>query len=98
VRGLATVSVQKIARMLLRRPPDGRLREQLFWLVDIVFDCKSSDDAALSSQAQIVEEALGSLGDYLETGNTDALEVATARVEEFARLIRSKIAAHVAEG
>ncbi|MEK7705241.1 MAG: hypothetical protein AAB426_09800 [Myxococcota bacterium] len=84
--------------MLLRRPPDGRLREQLFWLVDIVFACKSSEDVDLAGQASLVEEALGNLGDYLETGDTDALEVATKRVEQFARLIRSKVTMLLAEG
>lgn len=82
--------------MLLRRPPEGRLREQLFWLVDVVYACKSSDDDALASQARLVEEALGNLGDYLETGNVDALELAGARVEEFARVVRAKVTAAAA--
>lgn len=84
--------------MLLRRPPEGRLREQLFWLVDIVFACKSSDDKDLVEQASLVEQALADLGDYLETGDSEALDLAAARVEEFARLIRNKVSALLAEG
>ena len=78
--------------MLLRRPPEGRLREQLFWLVDIVFACKASGDPELSTQAELVEEALGNLGDYLETGDNVALDVASARVEQFAHIIKDKMA------
>ena len=53
---MVAASIEKVARMLTRRPPDGRLREQLFWLVDIVYACKSSGDKALFGQAQLVEQ------------------------------------------
>ena len=36
-QGGAAVAVEKISRMLHRRPPQGRFREQLFWLVDIIY-------------------------------------------------------------
>jgi hypothetical protein len=77
--------------MLDRRPPDGRLREQLFWLVDIVYACKASGDGVLAEQAQLVEDALGNLGTYLETGDTEALDHATVRVQEFARVVNTKV-------
>ena len=76
---------ERIARMLERRPPQGRFRDQLFWLVDVVYACKASGDGELLRHARLVEEALGSLGQYLETGDTVALDQATSRVEQFAR-------------
>jgi hypothetical protein len=82
------ISLDKIARMLHRRPPQGRFREQLFWLVDLIYACKSSGDNALAAEAQLVEDALGLLGEFLETGDRDALERATARVEQFANAVR----------
>ena len=88
------MSVDKIARMLRRRPPPGRFREQLFWLVDIVYACKASNDQALSEQAQLVEDALGRLGEYIETGEEGALDDASARVEQFARMVKEAVAAN----
>jgi hypothetical protein len=81
------MSVDKISRMLQRRPPSGRLREQLFWLVDLIFACKASGDAQLAAEARLVEDALGAMGEYLETGNEDALQNASARVEQFATTV-----------
>jgi hypothetical protein len=92
------LSVERIARMLHRRPPQGRFREQLFWLVDLVYACKSSGEAMLVEQARLVEDALGSLGEYLETGNSEALTEASARVEEFAREVKRVVAEHEASG
>lgn len=85
------MAVDKIARMLNRRPPPGRFREQLFWLVDIVYACKSSGDDVLVAQAQLVEEALGRLGEFIETGEKTALDDASARVEEFARVVTNAV-------
>jgi len=68
-------------------------REQLFWLVDLIYACKSSGDNALAAEAQVVEDALGSLGEYLETGDTVSLSRATTRVEHFARLVKAAVAA-----
>lgn len=78
--------------MLMRRPPQGRFREQLFWLVDIIYACKSSGDAGLVAEAEAVEDALGRLGEYLETGDTRALDDATAHVEKFARSVKAAVA------
>ena len=85
--------VEKVARMLHRRPPRGRFREQLFWLVDIVYACKSSGDELLAEEARLVEGALGRLGEYLETGDTAALDDATLQVEQFARVVTAAVAA-----
>jgi hypothetical protein len=85
------MSVEKISRMLDRRPPSGRLREQLFWLVDLVFACKASGDQRLASEARLVEDALGAMGEYLETGNSDALRDSSARVEQFARAVMQAV-------
>ncbi|MEM6532933.1 MAG: hypothetical protein AAF654_09925 [Myxococcota bacterium] len=84
-------SVEKISRMLRRRPPPGRFREQLFWLVDIVYACKASDDESLAAEATLVEEALGQLGEYIETGDEMALEEASKRVEQFGRKVRAAV-------
>ncbi|MCK5688512.1 hypothetical protein KAI87_04535 [Myxococcota bacterium] len=78
--------------MLSRRPPAGRFREQLFWLVDIIYACKSSDHIILAGEAGLVEDALGSLGEFLETGDMAALELATSRVEKFAAVVNAVVA------
>ena len=85
------MNVEKIARMLHRRPPQGRFREQLFWLVDIVYACKSSGDKLLAQEARLVEDALGRLGEYLETGDAAALDDATTQVEQFARVVTAAV-------
>jgi hypothetical protein len=85
------MALDKIARMLERRPPDSRFREQLFWLVDLVYACKASGDARLSDNAGLVEAALGRLGEFLETGEMSALTEASARVEEFARAVKQAL-------
>ena len=77
--------------MLQRRPPLGRFRDQLFWLVDLIFTCKSSGNRALAAEAQLVEDALGELGQFLETGNPDSLNNAMRRVEQFARQVRMTV-------
>jgi len=87
------MSVEKIARMLHRRPPHGRFREQLFWLVDIVYACKSSGNPLLADEARLVEDALGRLGEYLETGDHAALDDATLQVEQFARVVTAAVSA-----
>ncbi len=85
------MSLAKVARMLERRPPDSRFREQLFWLVDLVYACKSSGDAELMKHARLVEEALGNLGEFMETGASELLTQASARVEDFARVVKAAI-------
>ena len=91
------MTVDKISRMLRRRPPQGKFREQLFWLVDLIYACKSSGDNALSAEAQLVEDALGQLGEFMETGDQEALRQATARVEQFALQVKAAVAAEEKE-
>ena len=91
------MALGKIARMLERRPPDSRFREQLFWLVDLVYACKASGDARLSEHARLVEDALGRLGEFLQTGEMSALNEASARVEEFAHVVKAAVAAQSKE-
>ncbi len=85
------MSLAKIARMLERRPPEGRFREQLFWLVDLVYACKSSGDAQLMMHARLVEDALGNLGEFMQTGASETLALASARVETFARVVKAAV-------
>jgi hypothetical protein len=85
------MSLDKIARMLHRRPPFGRFREQLFWLVDLVYACKSSGVAELVEQARLVEDALGALGEYLETGSEAALGEVSTRLEQFAVVVKRAV-------
>ena len=85
------MSVDRIVQVLRRRPAPGHFRDQLFWLVDLIYACKASGDNALAAEAQVVEDALGALGEFLETGNKDALTRATAQVEHFARLVRQAV-------
>lgn len=86
------MSVEKIVRILHRRPPSRRPREQLFWLVDLIYACKSSGDQDLAREAHWVEDALGRLGSFLETGEPHALNDASARVEQFARAVATAAA------
>lgn len=85
------MSLVKVARMLERRPPDSRFREQLFWLVDLVYACKSSGDAELVKHARFVEEALGNLGEFMQTGDSELLTQASACVEDFARVVKAAV-------
>ena len=87
------MALEKIARMLERRPPPERFRDQLFWLVDLVYACKASGNSLLNEHANIVEDALGRLGEFIQTGDKSELDHATARVEEFARVVKSAVAA-----
>lgn len=81
------MGVDKIRVALQRRPGPDQFREQLFWLVDLIYACTSTGDAKLIAHARLLEEALGELGDYLETGEAHALEQAQSNLEEFARCI-----------
>lgn len=87
------MALDKIARMLQRRPPAGRFREQLFWLVDVIYACKASGERGLVAQAQLVEEALGRLGEFLETGDNTVLDDAMGRIESFARMVKAAVQA-----
>ncbi len=84
-------SMENISKMLHKRPPQGRFRDQLFWLVDLIYACKASNNLVLKEEAKLMEKALAHLSDYLETGNQAALDEATQRVEQFARIVKSAV-------
>ena len=91
------MAVEKISRMLHRRPPQGRFREQLFWLVDIIYACKASGDTTLVAEAKLMESALGRLGEFLETGDLAKLDDAARHVEQFARVVKAAVGARTEE-
>jgi len=65
---------ERIARMLAAARQTTS--KQLFGLVDVIYACKSIRRSCLLGQAKLVEQALGNLGSYLETGDTNALDFA----------------------
>lgn len=85
------MSVERVSRMMLRRPGPGQLREQLFWLVDVVYACKSSGDQTLEESAALVEEAVGLFGSYMEKGDDEALERAVVCIEQFGAIVRNTL-------
>lgn len=92
------MSIERVAELLERRPVASaavanRYREQLFWLVDLIYACKTSGEPELVAKGAVVEEALGSLGEFLETGDHAALRRASAQVEAFAALVKAAVAA-----
>lgn len=87
------MGVDKIRVALERRPAADEFREQLFWLVDLIYACNSTGDAKLMEHARLLEDALGGFGDYLETGEAHALESAQSNLEEFARCINGVLRA-----
>lgn len=80
--------------MLKRKPPADRVKEQLFWMVDVIYACKSSGHPVLEERVQLVETALGQLGQYLEAGETDHLEQALHNIEDFAKALRAALQEH----
>jgi hypothetical protein len=82
---------EKISQILQKRPPQGRFRDQLFWLVDLIYACKASNNRVLIEEAKLMEKALKHLGEFLETGNQLALDEATKRVEQFARIVKASV-------
>lgn len=89
--------IAKVVRMLKRKPPADRVREQLFWLVDVIYACKSSGHDLLEQRVSLVESALGQLGAYLESGNPGELQSALDNIEEFAKVLRSALQEHAHE-
>lgn len=79
-------SIDKVIQMLRRQPSDpADFRARLFWLVDVVYACRASEDPFLQEHAELVEEALGALGGYLESGDETQLGLATRRVATFSQ-------------
>jgi len=85
------VKLESIREVLNRRPAPDNHREQLFWLVDLVYSCKSSENPDLVRQAGLVEEALGALGRYIESGDKQALIDARDCVASFAKRINEVV-------
>jgi hypothetical protein len=83
--------MEKIKNLLDERPPKGRFRDQLFWLVDIIYACKESNNRVLIEGAKLMEKALGDLGKFLETGKTDELNKALVNVERFSRIVKAAV-------
>lgn len=85
-------SMKKISSILKRRPPQGQFRDQLFWLVDIIYACKASGNVMLVEEAKLMEKVLGSLSEFLKNGNQQALNDATTRITQFARIVKAAVA------
>ena len=47
------MGVEKIRLALQRRPAENQFREQLFWLVDLIYACTASGDPALIGHARL---------------------------------------------
>lgn len=82
------MSREKISRALLRRPDPQDFRQYLFWLVDVIYACKASKEPALMQQARLLEDALGYLGSFLETGEQSKLTQLHTNLEQFARFVQ----------
>lgn len=83
---------ENISKILKKRPPQGQFREQIFWLVDLIYACKDSGNKVLIEESKLMEEALKHLSEYLETGDMQKLNNATKRVEQFARIVKAAVA------
>ena len=82
------MSREKIARALTRRPDSADFRKQVFWLVDVIYACKASEDQALVGKSHLLEDALGCLGQFLESGDAQALAQTHAHLEAFGQFVR----------
>jgi hypothetical protein len=91
---VSDAAFKKLALVLQKRPEEGQLREQLFWLFDVIYACKATNDPLLMEESIIMEKALDDLGEYLKTGNQEALERATRAVERFFSIVQASMAAH----
>ena len=88
---METTSLEKIKELLERKPPRENRREQLFWLVDVVYACKQSGSQALAQDAAEVEQALGSLQRLIGEEDTAALRNAASVVESFIHKLRTTL-------
>lgn len=84
-------SMEKISKLLQSRPQARLFRDQLFWLVDVIYACKASSNRVLIEEAKLMEKVLGKLGEFLKTGNQQALEEATVRIQQFARIVKAAV-------
>ena len=84
---VAAMSREKIARAMARKPPDGDFKKLVFWLVDVIYACKASQDEAVVGHSHLLEDALGALGHFLETGEPDKLAATQRLLGEFAQFV-----------
>ena len=87
------MSLLRVARILRRRPDPNDFQAQLFWLVKLTYACKSSGHNALVAEAQVIEDALGHLGRFVEDGDSEALQRARTHIDQFAELVEEALAA-----
>ena len=85
------IKLESIVEVLKRRPQADNHREQLFWLVDVVYACKQSGSQALAQDAAEVEQALGSLQRLIGEEDTAALRNAASVVESFIHKLRTTL-------
>jgi hypothetical protein len=81
------MSREKMARAMARKPPDGDFKKLVFWLVDVIYACKASQDEAVVGQSHLLEDALGALGHFLETGDQGELAATQRLLGEFAHFV-----------
>lgn len=81
---------EKIARAWGRKPKGADTRQQLFWLVDLIYACKGAQDPAVRAQAAVLEEALGAMGTFLETGDAGALTTTEQNLRRFGAFVRQE--------
>lgn len=81
------MSREKLARAMSRRPEEDDFRKQVFWLVDVIYACKASQDQAVVDQSRLLEDALGCLGRFLETGDRALLDETHAHLSAFAQFV-----------
>jgi hypothetical protein len=91
------IAIEKLSNLLKQRPPKGQLRDQIFWLVDIIHVCKGSGNLVLIQEAKLMENVLNNFSKYLETGDTQALNDASKQVQQFARIVKTTVAANLLE-
>ncbi|MCP4306231.1 MAG: TIR domain-containing protein [bacterium] len=53
--GTPVRSLGRIEKLLLERPPQGDVQNQLIWLVDLINACKETKDPTLIAQANLME-------------------------------------------
>ena len=82
-------SLREIRRILQARPLNPEPRKQLFWLVELIYACKKSGISAVVAEAQLMEDALGKLGEYLETADPNTLRHAEELIHQFSQFLEA---------
>lgn len=82
-------SLREIRRILDARPLTPEPRKQLFWLVKLIYACKGSGISAVVAEARLMEDALGNLGEYLETADQNTLRRAEELIHQFSQFLEA---------